>query len=110
VHQDLDIIGDIALVGDDDGGGERFPVKGDAVDGAELIGPESADLLVDALGGQTKVELDAIGGGLGRGLAKELPAGGACETVLGKLAELGVVGGGTKDLGMRGRGRQRLLG
>lgn len=110
VHQDLNVKGHVALVGDDDGGGEGLAVEGDAVDSAKLIGPEGAGLFVDALGGETKVELDAIGGRLRRRLAEELPAGDAGEAVLGELAELGVVGRGSEDLvGGRKMSSQRCV-
>ena len=66
MHQDLQVKGHVALVGDDERRGQRGAVECDTVDCAKLVGPGGAGGLVEALGGEAKVELDTgLAGGFG---------------------------------------------
>jgi hypothetical protein len=93
VQQGLELKGSLAVVGDDEGGDEVLGLEGDAVEQGVLVRPEGLDGLVDVVGGQAKVELDARGCALGGRLAQELPARVSCEAVLGQLGDGGVVRG-----------------
>ena len=88
----------VALVGHHQRRAQAVGRQRDAVQQAELVGPQLARGVVEVLRRQAKVELDAARGALCGGLAEELPAGVAGEAVLGQLGGGLVVGGGAKDL------------
>jgi hypothetical protein len=74
VEKSLEVKRSVAVVGDNDCGVEALAVERNAVDKSELVGPESLEVVADALRGQAKVELDTGAGALTGGLSKELPS------------------------------------
>ena len=59
MQEDLALEGLVAVVGDDDGGGEAVLGQGDAVDEGEGVGPEGLGVVAEGGGGQAEVELNA---------------------------------------------------
>lgn len=98
VKKSLEVESSVAIVGNDNSSVETLRVKGDTVDKSKFIGPKSPEVVADALGGKTKVELHAGAGALAGRLSKELPSRVTSKAVLGKLGYGFVVGGGAKDL------------
>ena len=74
MEKSLEVKRSIAVVGDNDCGVEAFRVERHTVDEGKLVGPESLEVVTDALRGQAKVELDAGAGALAGGLSEELPS------------------------------------
>lgn len=88
----------VAVVGDDNGGGQALAGQGDAVEEAKLVGPGLAVLVGERLGREAKVELDVGAVALAGRLAEELPARVAREAVLRELLGGLAVAACAKDL------------
>lgn len=103
VQQRLELKRHVAVVCDDERRVEALLVEGHAVQQAKLVRPGGLELVVDALGREAKVELDAGGarGPFAGGLAEELPPRVAREAVLLQLGGGLVIGRGAKDLSIR---------
>ncbi len=98
VKKSLEVESSVTIVGNNNSGVETLRVKGDTVDKSKLVGPKSLEVLTDALGRKTKVELHAGARALAGRLSKELPSRITSKAVLGKLGYGFVVGGSAEDL------------
>jgi hypothetical protein len=98
VEKGLEVESSVAIVGNNNSSVKTFRIKRDTVDESKLVGPKSLEVVADALGGKTKVELHAGARALAGRLSKELPSRVTSKTVLGKLGYGFVVGGSTEDL------------
>jgi hypothetical protein len=98
VKKSLEVESSVTIVGNNNSSVETLRVKRDTVDEGKLVGPKSLEVVADALGGKTKVELHARARALAGRLSKELPSRVTSKAVLGKLGYGFVVGGSTKDL------------
>lgn len=74
MKKSLEIKYSVAVVGDNDCGVEAFRVERHTVDESKLVGPQSLEVVTDALRGEAKVELNAGAGALAGGLSEELPS------------------------------------
>jgi DNA-binding transcriptional regulator YdaS (Cro superfamily) len=87
MQQRLELKRHLAIIGDDERGVEALAVERHAVDQAKRVRPQLPGRLVEVLGREAKVELDARRGTLARRLAEELPPRIAREAVLGELLD-----------------------
>jgi hypothetical protein len=98
VQERLKLKGLVAVVGNDNGGGEALAGEGDAVEKAEAVGPGLLVLVGQRLGREAKVELDVGAVALAGRLAEKIPSRVAREAVLGEFFGFFAVAARAKNL------------
>jgi hypothetical protein len=74
VKKSLEVESSVTIVGNNNSSVETLRIKRDTVDKSKFVGPESLEVVADALRGETKVELHAGARALAGRLSKELPS------------------------------------